>query len=62
MDGDLAPDEVPPQSIWHHARRLTEHFAAVKQRRETGQQKIEEPVEDAPMMQNQVLAEMGWTP
>lgn len=58
---ELGPDEVPPERIWHHPPRLEEWFAAVKQRRETGHKPIESEPEDAPMMQNEVLAEMGWS-
>ncbi len=31
---ERGPDELPPPHIWHHAERLEEFFAAVKQRRE----------------------------
>lgn len=41
---ELAEDEVPSENIWHHHDRLEEWFAAVKQRRESGQQ----PVDDEP--------------
>jgi len=56
----LRPDEVPPERIWHHSERLKEWFAAVKQRQETGQKPIDSEPDDAPMMQNQVLEEMGF--
>ena len=56
---ELPESEVPPEKIWHHPERLTEWFDAVKHRRESGHKPIEEP-EDAPMMQNELLDEMGW--
>lgn len=56
LDSELAPDEVPPENIWHHPQRLEEWFAAVKQRRETGHKPIE-PLEDAEMSDNALVAE-----
>lgn len=53
---ELPEDEQPKPSIWHHPERLEEWFAAVKQRRETGQQPIE--AEDADMTGNELTREL----
>lgn len=38
----MAPDEVPPENIWHHSKRLEEWFQAVKQKRKDGTS-VEQP-------------------
>lgn len=53
LENSLDPDEVPPENIWHNAKRLEEHFAAVKQNREN---RTSGPkVDDSPEMMDNEL-------
>jgi len=50
---ELPDDEVPDENIWHHASRLEGWFEAIKQRRESGLQPIDQ-AEDAEMTGNEL--------
>jgi len=54
---ELPEDEVPDEDIWHHPARLEEWFEAIKQRRESGHQAIDEP-EDVDMTGNEFTREL----
>lgn len=54
---ELPDNEVPDENIWHHASRLEEWFEAIKQRRESGLQPIDE-VEDADMTGNEFARDL----
>jgi hypothetical protein len=52
-------EDIPPEEIWHHSERLEEWFESVKQRREDGGSgRGHEVIEDAPMTQNDLTAEV----
>lgn len=50
-------EEIPDESIWHHQERLEEWFVAVKQRRESGMQPVDEG-EETSMATNELSREM----
>ena len=47
---------MPDESIWHNPERLEEWFEAVKQRRESGLEPVEQ-AEDAEMTGNELTRE-----
>lgn len=51
-------EDIPPEEIWHHGKRLEEWFEAVKHRRENPDSAPHEVIEDAPMTQNELTAEV----
>ena len=57
FEGAADEDEIPDEKIWHHPERLEEWFAAVKQRRESGMEPIDEG-EDTDMTSNAYLDEL----
>lgn len=54
---EAPPDEVPDESIWHHPKRLEEHWAAVKQNREHGTTS-DEPTGEEGLMQNELTKDL----
>ena len=54
---ELPEEDVPPEEIWHDSARIEEWFEAVKHRRESGM----EPIDDAdepPMLSNEETAKL----
>ena len=51
---ELPDDQQPPEAIWLHPRLLGEHFDRVRDRMARGPGM--EPVEDMPMMQNELTS------
>lgn len=54
---ELPAEEIPDEKIWHHPARLEEWFEAIKQRRESGLQPIDE-AEDVDMTRNELAREL----
>ena len=47
-------DEVPPRWMWLDDEALNEHFDEVRSKHSSGDTDGREPVEDRPMMQNEL--------
>jgi len=54
---ELPENEIPDENNWHHSARLEEWFEAIKQRRETGHQPIDE-ADDVDMTGNELARQM----
>lgn len=58
---EMLEEEQPPEEIWHHHERITEWFAAIRQRRQNPDMvPIEESDEsDNPLMiRNELVSEL----
>lgn len=49
---ELQEEDVPPELIWHHDKRMEEWFEAVKERRRNPN--AEAPMEEVPMTKNEI--------
>lgn len=55
---ELPDDQQPPESIWLNPKALNEHFERVTERIKGEGRGGMEPIEDMPMMQNELTAEL----
>lgn len=55
---ELPEDDVPPEEIWHDSARIEEWFEAVKHRRESGMEPINDDVDEPPMLSNEETAKL----
>ena len=55
---ELPEDDVPPEEIWHDAQRIEEWFEAVKSRRESGMEPVNDQADSAPMLSNEETAKL----